>query len=235
MTDTRAAAIVAEELLEQWQKTCSVNSNELGVSYVEHDDLQSLKRYIHNAILRAFAQAKAEGREEVFKHLEWVADGLAERGGALERANDPREHADYFTPVIEEFKVERDRASGALVDAGTVPTEDLEAGIRALTAERDRLRELNTAYEGGMLHDELVALGIALKKADTELARLRSLILALPLLEPEIRVVKQEGEDEWHIYSLPPGEKYTILAIDFKNGALATHIVALLDARRGLG
>jgi len=47
-------------------------------------------------------------------------------------------------------------ASGALVDAGTVQTDDVDAGIRALTAERDAMQSKRDAVL------------IALKMAETE-------------------------------------------------------------------
>ena len=40
-------------------------------------------------------------------------------------------------------RIAHDRANGALADAGTVQTDDIERGIRQLTAERDRLAEMS--------------------------------------------------------------------------------------------
>jgi len=41
---------------------------------------------------------------------------------------------------IESMRIAQQRADGALADAGTVPTGNLERGIRMLTAERDVLQ-----------------------------------------------------------------------------------------------
>jgi hypothetical protein len=46
-----------------------------------------------------------------------------------------------LTEERDQAEIKLTRAQGALADAATVTTGDVEAGIRALTAERDRLRE----------------------------------------------------------------------------------------------
>lgn len=54
--------------------------------------------------------------------------------------------AEALTAEGEHLRIAHARADGALADAETVPTGDLERGIRALTAERDGLKSTLLAW-----------------------------------------------------------------------------------------
>lgn len=64
----------------------------------------------------------------------------------VERVESPL--AEIIKAEDERLRIAHDRADGALADAGTVPTGDLEKGIRALTAERDGLMREIAEWEG---------------------------------------------------------------------------------------
>ena len=69
-----------------------------------------------------------------------IIDGLnlpADRTGAGSSAQDIVNHVTALTDEVAQLRIAHDRADGALADAETVPTGDLERGIRLLTAERD--------------------------------------------------------------------------------------------------
>ena len=62
--------------------------------------------------------------------------GLGEKASSKEGANvkDILDHVAALAAEVARLRIAHDRADGALADAATVPTGDLERGIRALTA-----------------------------------------------------------------------------------------------------
>ncbi len=104
-----------------------------------------------------------------------------------------------LTAEVEQLRIAIARADGALADAETVPTGNLEDGIRALTAERDGLKTTLEMWaaecgEGGprALKARLARLEEQLASEWVRYGQVRTIEEAMSI----VRTAAMEGRDE---------------------------------------